>query len=73
MANALRNDENIDPVTGKPYFYPKTGRSPKNRPADIRNNIGEHLYSQHKMITEKHNKLKRDEELKLAEMRRSIH
>jgi hypothetical protein len=41
------------------------GRSPKNRPAEVKGKIGEHLYLHHKMITEKHNKLKRDEELKL--------
>lgn len=60
-----RRDENIDPATGKPLFRPMTGRSPQNRPADLKYNIGAHLYNHHKMINEKHNKLKRDEELKL--------
>jgi hypothetical protein len=67
IANHSRHDENIDPVTGRPYFRPVTGRSPKNRPVDAKFNLGEHLYNNHKMIQEKHNKLKKDEELKLAE------
>ena len=40
VAQSLRNDENIDPVTGKPYFHPKTGRSPLNRPSDTKYSIG---------------------------------
>ena len=68
-----RNVENFDTTNGLSYFQPKVGRSPKNRPAEAKSKIGEHLYKHHKMITEKHNKLKKDEELKLQEKRRQIH
>ncbi len=51
----------MDPVTGIPYFRPTTGRSPKNRSPDHKYNIGEHLYNHHKIVSEKHEKLKKDE------------
>jgi len=50
LATQSRHDENIDPVTGRPYFRPVTGRSPKNRPIDVKHNVGEHLYLNHKTI-----------------------
>lgn len=54
-------------------FKPITGRSPKARAPDTKNQIGEHLYQYHSIVNEKHKKLVQDEELKLAEMRRQIH
>jgi hypothetical protein len=53
----MRNDtasNGIDPLTGRPYFHPQTGRSPKNRSNDVKSNIGDHLYSYHRQIEEKH-------------------
>jgi len=37
-------DENVDPSTGKPYFHPTTGRSPKGRAAFSKEQIGNYLY-----------------------------
>lgn len=37
------NEENIDPITGQPYFHPQVGRSPRNMKREPPK-VGEHLY-----------------------------
>ena len=54
----------------KTTFYPKTGRSPQGRGPEVKANIGEYLYSQARNQKDKIVKAKKEDSIRIAEMRR---
>jgi hypothetical protein len=68
------NGENIDPVTGQPYFRPQTGRSPRGIQRDAGpSKVGKHLYQQAMAQKERQERVKREEMMRQTEKRRQIH
>ncbi|TNV85154.1 hypothetical protein FGO68_gene11081 [Halteria grandinella] len=65
-------EDTVDAKTGQPLFRPQTGRSPRHRRHPTEK-IGEHLYSQHKALQEKQEKLKREDLQRHTERRRQVH